>query len=365
MELKLIVSGVPSGESIWGAQSDSAFVGSLYISSKENHKFDVRLYKSGNTIYAYYHYLIYNNLNEFGGRAGGYFCLTVRLDSFCVDYKSIYNILDTVFRKRIVGSILAQDQGNRLQYSVPSFDKAETELLDIEKYIRNSLGACLTASDFKKIPSVPSGDGVVRINSEEATARDVMQAVGQYGSCSISPEYVSRSVTQQLKEEYRQGASSRQGEINKLQEQIASLESELSHIKEKESQQKKVVTNNAQQSNVAGYPERARKDAHYERNQGMHHHHRGGYDDDDYERSSSHTTLCIFTALIVFLLAIISLLHFCSSSGEDSYYSQETPSYTEPDSTKKAQFDEPLEYNNKESEKDPEADKSKEGESNE
>lgn len=307
MELKLIVSGAPSGENIWGAQADSAFIGSLYIPSKENQKFDIKLNKSGNTIYAYYHYLVYNNLNDFGGRTGSYFCLSIRLDCFCIDYKSIYNTLDNVFRKRIVGSIIAQEQGNRLQFKVPSFDKAETELLDIEKYIRISLGACLSANDFKKIPAVPSGDGVVRFNIEEATAKDVMQAVGQYGSCSISSEYVSKSVTQQLKEEFRQGAFSRQGEIKKLQEQITTLESELSQMKEKKSQQKGTVVNHAQQNTYASQQEWASRDTYNERHHHHHHH-------DNHERSYSRiTTIYIIVALVVFLFAGISLLHFCSN----------------------------------------------------
>lgn len=361
MELKLIVSGAPSGENIWGAQADSSFIGSLYIPSRENQKFDIRLNKSGNIIYAYYHYLVYNNLNDFGGRTGSYFCITVRLDCFCVDYKSIYNTLDTVFRKRIIGSIIAQEQGNRLQFSVPSFDKAEAELLDIERYIRNFLGACLSANDFKKIPSVPSNDGVVRLNSEEATPKDVMQAVGQYGSCSISSEYISKSVTQQLKEEFRQGACSRQGEINKLQEQVSVLESELFQIKEKESQQKNTIVNKAQPFVVASQPGRGRRDIHYERNQGMHHR-----NDDDYERSSSKVTIIIIFALVSFLLVIISLFHFCSGSNEGTSYSRETSSDTEQaDTTKKTQFEDPLEYSQTGKVQEKEADKTKEGESNE
>lgn len=360
MELKLIVSGAPSGENIWGAQADSAFIGSLYIPSKENQKFDIRLNKSGNTIYAYYHYLVYNNLNDFGGRTGSYFCLTVRLDCFCVDYKSIYNTLDNVFRKRIVGSIIAQEQGNRLQFRVPSFDKAETELLDVEKYIRNSLGACLSASDFKKIPSVPSGDGVVKFHSEEATVKDVMQAVGQFGSCSISSEYVSKSVTQQLKVEFRQGASSRQAEINKLQEQIHVLESELSHIKEKESQQKRTEANNAQQNIGAGHPEWARRDACYERNQRMHHQYH--YHDDDYERSSNHFTLYIIIALVAFLLVIISLLHFCNSSDNEQIYSDIQSSNTEQvDTMKKNRSEEQVGISKPEIGQEQKSDNKKEG----
>lgn len=341
MELKLIVSGAPSGENIWGAQADSAFIGSLYIPSKENQKFDIRLNKSGNTIYAYYHYLVYNNLNDFGGRTGSYFCLTVRLDCFCMDYKSIYNTLDTVFRKRIVGSIVVQEQGNRLQFRVPSFEKAETELLDIEKYIRNSLGACLSASDFKRIPSVPSCDGVVRFNLEEATTKDVMQAVGQYGSCSISSEYVSMFVQQQLKEEYRQGALSRQSEINKLQEQITVLETELSHIKEKELRQKKTIVNNVQQNAYAGQPEWIGRDTRYEKNQGINHSYHP-HEDDEYESSSSHITIYVIVALVVFLLAIISLLHLSNNLDNDEHVSSNTEQI---DSTKNDTLKEPVDAN--------------------
>ena len=216
MELKLFVSGVPSGENLWGNQSDSTYFGTLYINSKENMKFDIRLNKTDSKIYAYYHYLVYNTINDYDGRTGSYFGLTIRLDSFCIDFRTIYNVLDIIYRKKIVGTILKEVNGGRLQFTCPSFDKRDAELSDLEKTIRNLLGTSLYNSDFRSIPSMPTGKGLIKLNWDDASQSNVIQAVGQYAFCSISSEYESQSVIARLKEEYQRGSASRQNEINIL-----------------------------------------------------------------------------------------------------------------------------------------------------
>lgn len=216
MELKLFVSGVPSGENLWGDTNVSSYFGTLYVSSKENMKFDIRLNKTGAKIYAYYHYLVYNYINDYDGRTGSYFGLTIRLDSFCSDYRTIYNVLDILYRKKIVGTILKEVNGGRLQYTCPSFDKRDAELQELEKSARSMLGTSLSSTDFMNIPSMPSGKGQVRLSWEDAVQNSVVQAVGQYAFCSISSEYESLSLSARLKEEFQRGAISRQSEINRL-----------------------------------------------------------------------------------------------------------------------------------------------------
>lgn len=223
MELRFIVSGVPAGENLWGEQKDDTFLGTMYVPSKQSYKFDIRLNKSENAIYAYYHYLVYNNINDFEGRDGSYIGLTVRIDRYCTDYKTIYNVLDTIYRKKIIGTILQPVNGGRYQYTCQTFEKKDSELKEIEKFLRANLGTVLVADDFKNIPSLPNGKGQIRLNPEDANEREVMNAVGQNGSCSISSEYESRSSISIAKEEFKKGSSSRQQEINSMYDEIEKL----------------------------------------------------------------------------------------------------------------------------------------------
>lgn len=222
-----MVSGVTSGESIWGAEEDKSFFQPLYESKcATNRKFDIRLNAIGNKVFAYYHYLLYNNIIGAGGRGGSYLGITVRIDCYCKDFRTIYEVLDIVFRKKFVGSVLKPLDGGMFQYTCSTFKEVDTYLTELETYVRNIIGTSLTLSDFVNIPSMPSGKGVVRYNLDDATISNVMQAVGKYGLCSISPDYESAKLKRTREEEYNKGLSSRQNEIDKINHSIEALRSE-------------------------------------------------------------------------------------------------------------------------------------------
>lgn len=247
MELKFFLSGVPMGENLWGDKLESPYFSTLYVPSRENFRFDIRLRKNGDKIYAYYHYLVYNIINDSDGRDGSYIGLTVRLDSYCSDFKTIYEVLDIIFNKKIVGSFLKWIKGDRLQYTCQLFDKKSAELAELEKTIRNLLGTLLQTSDFRTIPKMPSNHGCLKFNYEDATEKKIMDAVGQTGECSISLEYDSQKTIKKIKEAFESGSASKQHEISSLNVQIKSLldkENEyLSKIKELEEKTKLPVTN--------------------------------------------------------------------------------------------------------------------------
>ena len=98
MELNLVLSGVPNGEDYWGPSEDAPYFHTKYTTSQENQKFDIQLRHNDYGCHVYYHYLVYNIVNSSSGRTGSYIGITLRLDSFCKDFLTIYQLLDMAFR---------------------------------------------------------------------------------------------------------------------------------------------------------------------------------------------------------------------------------------------------------------------------
>lgn len=246
MELKMFVSGAPSGDGFWGEQADSAYLGTLYANSSVDRKFDIRIFRTGNKIYAYYHYLIYNCVNDYYGRSGSYFGLTIRLDSFCADFRTIYYALDIAFRNKIIGSILSETSGSRLQYICFAFSQCGQTFTELESFIRNLLGTSLNVKDFKSLNRLPQGHKVTTIHWNDVTAAIVLQAIGENGFCSISSEYESRTTQQLVQDAFQKGVVSRQDEIvnlnNKIQELNTLVQNQSSRMDDLE--QRRIDYNN-------------------------------------------------------------------------------------------------------------------------
>ena len=241
MELKLILSGVPKGESYWGPQEDKQYIGLLYKPSDVNHRFDIALHHNERGIYAYYQYLVYNTVNDYEGRTGSYFGITLRLDHYCKDIESIYQSLDMVYRKIIVGNYLVVTNGNRLKYNIMSLSDKDAENKKMEESIKSILSSVLNNNDMMSIPSVPIDKTHIKFNLSEVNQTEVFNAIGRNGFCSISDEYIGQKEAIRLKEEYNNGAKSRQTEIESLKQAIQSnettikeLENECARVKAKE-----------------------------------------------------------------------------------------------------------------------------------
>lgn len=243
MELKLIMSGVPNGESYWGPDEDASFFGNLYASSEVNYKFDVKIRHNEKGNYAYYHYLVYNIINDYSGRAGAYLGMTLRLDQYCSDYRSIFNALEMVFRKIIVGSYLKPTNGNRFQFAFMSFEQISENIKNLEKNIKDILSPVLAKNDISPIKFVPNSKVIYKLNLEESFSNDANNVILQNGFCSFSPEYVSVKLEEARKEFYNKGYLSRQNDIDLLNQQIKKLEEDINTKKEriKELEERKVV----------------------------------------------------------------------------------------------------------------------------
>lgn len=300
MELKLILSGVPKGESYWGPQEDKQYFGLLYKPSNENKRFDIVLRKSGNGNYAYYHYLVYNIVNDFEGRTGSYIGITLRLDRYCKDYESILQSLDMIYRKVILGKYLSVTNGNRVKYNFISFDDRDADNKKVEESIKSMLSSVLSNNDIVPIPSIPSGRNHLTFNVKEANPIDVANAVGQNGICSISDEFVSNRETTRLKEEFNNGAQSRQGEIEVLKKSIQSSEIK---IKELENECVRLKESSASERTSSGHS----GNSHHH---GSHHEHRS-------RKSKSGPWAIIACVLSALALIVVSYGVFSSDSGKE------------------------------------------------
>lgn len=215
MEVKLMISGVPKGESVLAPDEEKVFLGTLYSKRPVNFLFDIRLRSNGKGCYAYYQYLVYNIVSDVDGRSGAYFGLTLRLDKYCSDYRSIYNVLDMIFRKNVVGNLLSEsDYGYK--YTCYSFEKSEEIVKRLEDSILSMLGLILTEKDIIPIKNVSDGGETYNINFADATDVLVQSVLGKNKICSLSEEYERECVKKAISNAYQEGARSRQKEIDEL-----------------------------------------------------------------------------------------------------------------------------------------------------
>ena len=215
MEVKLMISGVPKGESVLAPDEEKVFLGTLYSKRPVNFLFDIRLRSNGKGCYAYYQYLVYNIVSDVDGRSGAYFGLTLRLDKYCSDYRSIYNVLDMIFRKNVVGNLLSESN-NCYIYTCYSFEKSEETVKRLENNILSMLGLILSGKDIAPLKNVSEAYETYNINFGEATDELIRSTLDKNKICSLSEEYESKSVKKAISNAYEEGARSRQKEIDEL-----------------------------------------------------------------------------------------------------------------------------------------------------
>lgn len=249
MEVKLMISGVPKGESIWAPDEDKAFLGTLYSKSTVKFRFNVSLRNNGKGNYAYYQYLVYNVISDVDGRPGSYFGLTLRLDKYCSDYRSIYNVLDMIFRKNVVGNLLSESNYGYI-YTCYSFEKSEETVKRLENSVLSMLGLILSEKDIIPITNVSEGSETYNINFAEATDALVRSALDKNKICSLSEEFESKCVRNAISNAYEKGVRSRQKEIDDLIATNKELQSKQIALKRKKDNTVDVTNNVQSQSKL-------------------------------------------------------------------------------------------------------------------
>ncbi len=133
---------------------------------------------------AYYTYLINKKVAEYNTRRyNAYFAITIRFDNcYCKKVHILYELLNAVFRKKCIGSLL-QDDGDSMQFIVSKLKEKEALLNDISGIIRNNIEQLLS-SEISPIKSI----------------QDTMQSVPKYYSLEEvdSPLFVSDMISSKV-----------------------------------------------------------------------------------------------------------------------------------------------------------------------
>ena len=250
MDIEIMLHGVPSGQDYYGIKEEQRLSEFFYDDSNEETKFYVEIKEKDNIAYSYYTYLKYGSIIGEGGRPGSYFGLTIRIDEYYKDVNHIYNILEIVFKKHILGTII-NPVGNsykyKYKYITPDFKSKKVEIEKIEKSLIQLIISTCVASKFVKIDNslVNQFSSLPSFNINEMDEEKVMLYLKKYSRFVSSPSYKTESEKQidsKIKE-----MNSREGEkiaerdrkilekdstIRNLEGTISKRDSEIASLKE-------------------------------------------------------------------------------------------------------------------------------------
>ena len=266
MDVEILIHGVPDGQDYFGIKNEQTNMELFYDSSVESVKFVVEAKKQGDQAYAYYSYLRYKNMIGAGGRPGSYFGLTLRLDMYYQDVMLIYDLLEIVFKKHIVGTLLAPTTDG-YKYIVPSFGQKKAEIENLQNALLQLIQTSCVVSKFlpldKSFLNPISTTAVCNIH--DITDSLMLATIKKYSKAALSPDYPLNAIKEyekKLKEADSKGGNivaakdrtiaEKDSTINSLnttittqQSKIASLEQE-NRKKDAEIQQFKKTSDLAQ-----------------------------------------------------------------------------------------------------------------------
>ena len=199
MNVEFQIHGVLSfGQKTW-KQEDKDYYAQFYSDQAEDVLMTVEIVNRPHGVSAYYNYLRNNNI--LSARVGSYFGMTMRIDgAFCRDVKSIYMILDNLFNKMIVGSLLVP-KGDKYEYAIDSFAAQNDILLQVERQFSNMLNAFCSPQDFFEISSVYTSQGKkLSVNASEITIPMAVDTIKQRAKLYLSPIYQSKAAQKKIAE---------------------------------------------------------------------------------------------------------------------------------------------------------------------
>lgn len=197
MNVEFQIHGVlSSGQKTW-KQEDQDYYKQFYSDQTEDVLMIVEIVNRPHGVSTYYNYLRNNNI--LSARDGSYFGMTMRIDgAFCRDVKSIFMILDNLFNKMMVGSLLAQ-KGEKYEYAIDSFASQNDYLLQVEKQFSNMLNAFCSPRDFFEISSAYTSQGMKQsVNASEITIPMAVETIKQRAKLYLSPTYQSKAAQKKI-----------------------------------------------------------------------------------------------------------------------------------------------------------------------
>lgn len=197
MNVEFQIHGVlSSGQKTW-KQEDQDYYKQFYSDQTEDVLMIVEIVNRPHGVSTYYNYLRNNNI--LSARVGSYFGMTMRIDgSFCRDVKSIFMILDNLFNKMMVGSLVVP-KGEKYEYAIDSFASHNDYLLKVEKQFSNMLNAFCSPQDFFDISSAYTSQGMKQsVNASEITISMTVETIKQRAKLYLSPTYQSKAAQKKI-----------------------------------------------------------------------------------------------------------------------------------------------------------------------
>lgn len=197
MNFEFQIHGVlSSGQKTW-KQEDQDYYKQFYSDQTEDVLMIVEIVNRPHGVSTYYNYLRNNNI--LSARDGSYFGMTMRIDgAFCRDVKSIFMILDNLFNKMMVGSLLAQ-KGEKYEYAIDSFAPQNDYLLQVETQSFNMLNAFCSPQDFFEISSAYTSQSMKQsVNASEITIQMAVETIKQRAKLYLSPTYQSKAAQKKI-----------------------------------------------------------------------------------------------------------------------------------------------------------------------
>lgn len=232
---------------IYGKRDEDAYFQGFDNSKiKDEIRFTVEVRRNENKLYTYYNYLRYSNVTDIAGRTGAYIGLTLRLDAYYANLNVVYTILNNIFSKSVVGTLVKQTNTG-YQYNVDNFEHSKTEILEkIEKPFGTILANILSPQEVYLLdanfinPNILSqGKYIVKGIDDTKDLRKRLaeiKSIGKIVFSSIQPIEQLQIVIDQCEQEKQKFAESKQGEITNLEKTISITRSELANSQSQVSQ---------------------------------------------------------------------------------------------------------------------------------
>ncbi|MBR4552759.1 MAG: hypothetical protein IKO20_03445 [Bacteroidaceae bacterium] len=257
MDIELFVHGTATGQTFWNTSQSEV---SLYYQNFTTIDGSILLIEQKpfeGKPYIYYNYLLYDNhtskIISTDGRLGSnYIGITLRTDKILTDFLGIYYLLDNVFKKRIVGTVLSSDGAN-YKFKVANINDCNEELQEIFDdvvYIINNGKSIITSTTTEEIKEVKiKGAKTQIINIFETTNQYCLNQLKKGEKLVLSPfapsmrERNLQNKNKQDKEALQAQIQEAQKKLSKNEENKNSLESQLATLKKEKDDLNKKIEN--------------------------------------------------------------------------------------------------------------------------
>lgn len=241
MEVELLIHGVPDGHDYYGIKVEQSNMSLFYDNSTEPVKFVVETKKNGNNVYAYYSYLRYKNIIGSGGRPGSYFGITIRIDKYYQDAIHIYSMLEMLFKRYIVGTILVAS-GDGYKYLVPNFASKSTEIDKTQQFFLQLFQTTCVSSKFLDIDAsfihpIAKAPACNLIEINEGT---ILASMKKYSKIILSPNY-ELSIEQEYKKKIQEAEGKFGNVVGQKDKTIAEKDADIKKLNDSVSNLKKRI----------------------------------------------------------------------------------------------------------------------------